>query len=83
MQRVMTLVGCKRYAFSFEDGRTATGWECHFTRDLIEGEGQEVYFGRLSDRDCPVHFVVGDKYIVVSDKPQGKLMAFLPVAVTE
>lgn len=83
MQRVMTLVGRKRYAFAFEDGRTATGWECHFCRDLIDGDGQEVYFGRLADRDCPVDFRVGDKYIVVTDKAQGKLMAFLPAAVAE
>lgn len=83
MQRIMSLVGKKPYSFKFDDGRSASGFELHFIKDMVPGdesEGQEVFFGRLSYQDadlCDGGINVGEKYIVVSDKAQGKLMAVI------
>lgn len=82
MQRIMSLVGLNTFDWTFRDGRKASGYELHFLRDFEDqGKGQEVYFGRLSYKDASVvdgGLVLGQSYLVISDKEHGKLMAVIP-----
>lgn len=84
MQRLMKLAGYRRFNFNFEDGRNYAGWEMHFTAPLTDGEpfaGDMCFFGRLSDKDYSGSGspVLGQDYIVVTDRPSGgKLLAAIP-----
>lgn len=82
MQRVMSLVGKGTVDWKFSDGRSFSGYQLHFMRNMEDGsgDGQEVYCGNLSHKDVALvdgGLVIGQTYIVVTDKAQGKLVALI------
>lgn len=82
MQKLMKLVGYRKFSYTFEDGRDFSGWEMFFTAPLTDGEGVDcagdfVLSGRLQHKD--IGFEPPELYadfIVVTDKASGgKLLA--------